>query len=118
MSKNDRIGGSDMTGQLRQGDVLLVPVDTQPPSVLSPVPEAVLAWGEITGHAHRLRGEVLDWTDSRGTRFVRVTGSEPGSLSHEDHDPVPAAVVSPGQTYRVVPQREWDLSGQWRQVVD
>jgi len=108
-----------MTGQIRQGDVLLVPVDTQPPSALSPVPEAVLAWGEQTGHAHRLRGAaVLDWTDSQGTRFVRIAGGEPGSLSHEDHDPEPAPVVEPGQTYRVIPQREWDLSGQWRTVAD
>jgi hypothetical protein len=49
---------------------------------------------------------------------VRVEGDEPGTLQHEDHDPSPAAVAVPGQTYRVIRQREWELSGQWRQVAD
>lgn len=45
-------------GQIRQGDVLLVPVQAEPPA-LAPVAEVVLAWGEVTGHAHRLSGAVL-----------------------------------------------------------
>jgi len=53
-----------------------------------------------------------------GQVFVRVLGSEPGALSHEDHDPVPARVVASEQTYRVIQQREWSLAGQWQQVAD
>lgn len=106
-----------MTGQIRQGDVLLVPVDEQPPSNAVKTDEAVLALGEVTGHAHRLTGNVLDW-ERDGVRFVRVIGREAGSISHEEHDPAPAAVVAPEQTYRVVPQKEWDLSGQWQEVRD
>ena len=105
-----------MIGSIRQGDVLLVPVDKEPPVDLAPVTQIILALGESTGHAHRLSGLVLDWEVDE-QRYVRVDG-EAGLLSHEDHDPVPAAVVESGQTYRVVLQEEWDLAGQWRKVED
>jgi hypothetical protein len=68
--------------------------------------------------AHRLAGlSVLDW-EIGGERFVRVQGGDMGTISHEDHDPKPVAVVHPGQTYEVRRQRELDLSGEWRQVAD
>lgn len=105
-----------MNGQIRQGDILLVPVDVEPPKNAQPVPLVVLAEGELTGHAHRLRGQVIEWNVGQ-QRYVRVVG-DAGTLQHEDHDPTPAAVVVPEQTYRVVPQREWSLEGQWRTVVD
>ena len=103
-------------GQIRQGDVLLVPVGEPPPEGTGVQAEAVLAVGEVSGHAHRLTGVVQDWQAS-GRRFVRVLAA-PGNLSHEDHDPTPAAVIPAGQTYEVILQREWDLAGQWRQVID
>ncbi|MCC6388311.1 MAG: hypothetical protein IT302_13135 [Dehalococcoidia bacterium] len=46
-------------GQIRQGDVLLVPVDTAPPADAARTSEVVLALGEITGHAHRLSGAAV-----------------------------------------------------------
>lgn len=101
---------------IRQGDVLLVPVDMEPPPGLQPQDEVVLALGEATGHAHRLGGAVLEWSD--GTeRYVRVLGA-PGTLTHEEHDPVPAPVVPAEVTFKVVRQREWDLAGQFRIVGD
>ena len=103
------------TGQIRQGDVLLLPVEVMPP-LIEARPEAILALGEVTGHAHRLTGNVLDWTVG-DRRFVRVL-EMPGSISHEEHDPTPAAVVPAGQTFEVIAQREWDLAGQWQQVRD
>lgn len=105
-----------MAEQIRQGDILLVPVDIAPPADSTPVELVVLAEGEMTGHAHRLRGSVVEWNVGE-QRYVRVMG-DAGTLQHEDHDPVPAAVVEADVTYRVVPQREWDLSGQWRRVAD
>lgn len=104
-------------GQIRQGDVLLLPVDVAPPDGIEALSQIVLAEGEVTGHAHRLSGAVLEWQDGVN-RYVRAVSDGPATLGHEDHDPTPAAVVWPGQTYRVVQQREWDLSGQWRQVAD
>jgi len=105
-------------GQIRQGDILLIPVAMQRPADARLTGELVLAEGEITGHAHRLRAaEVYEW-HTGDQRYVMVGGSAPGTLSHEDHDPAPAPVVEPGVAYRVVPQQEWDLEGQWRQVRD
>lgn len=103
--------------QIRQGDVLLVAVEKEPPQEITPRNQVILAEGEATGHAHRLTGNVLEWTEG-DDRFVRIIGQAAGELSHEDHDPTPVAVVEPDVTYRVIPQRETDLSGQWRKVVD
>ena len=105
-------------GQIRQGDILLVPVAQAPPKDCEVRQEVVLAEGELTGHAHRVHAPTVKTWELDGDRYVLVDGAEPGALSHEDHDPTPAAVVEPGQTYRVVRQQEWDLSGQWRQVLD
>lgn len=107
-----------MYKQVRQGDILLVAVDVAPPEDARRTSEVILAVGEVTGHAHRLHADaILEWSMD-GQRYVYVLGEAPGAISHEEHDPAPAAVVTPEVTYRVVPQREWDLSGQWRPVVD
>ena len=106
-------------GQIRQGDVLLEPVEGMtPPESAIVSPEVILALGEVTGHAHRLRGTtVYEWSVG-GERYVRVGGDRPGTIAHEDHDPIPAAIVVPETTYRVIQQREWDLSQQWKRVLD
>ena len=44
----------DGDGQIRQGDVLLVPVDNVAPAAATTKVQVILAEGEITGHAHRL----------------------------------------------------------------
>src|SRR4030042_3548913 len=107
-----------MLNQIRQGDVLLVATEKALPKGLKPHNQVILAEGETTGHAHRLKAkEVYDWNE-KGQRYIHVKGEHPGELSHEEHDPVAAAVVEPGVTYRVIPQQEWDLSGQWRKVGD
>ena len=107
-----------MTGQIRQGDILLIPVTLEAPAGCRGRSEVVLAEGEVTGHAHRLAGaEVLDWSVG-GQRYVQVVGEAAGTLRHEDHDPSPAAVVEPGVTYRVVRQRQFSLADEWEQVRD
>ena len=108
-----------MYRQIRQGDVLLIAVDgVQPPADARHTSEVVLALGEVTGHAHRLQAaDILEWSED-DQRYVYVLGHELGSVTHEEHDPRPAPVVAPEMAYRVVPQREWDLRGQWRPVVD
>lgn len=104
-------------GQIRQGDVLLIPVAVERPADARVTAEVVLAEGELTGHAHRLSApQVWEWK-VLGQRHVQVGGA-PGTLTHEDHDPQGARVVEEGATYRVVRQQQLDLSGQWRQVRD
>ena len=103
--------------QIREGDVLLVAVQKNRPAGVAGKGAVILAEGEVTGHAPRLTGTaVYDWPEE-GKRYVRVEGSV-GSLSHEEHDPTPAAVVIEGVTYQVIPQQEWNLDDQWQKVRD
>jgi len=102
--------------QIRQGDVLLEKVDRLPPKEIKPQREVVLAEGELTGHAHRVKSSAIyDWSEDN-QRYIMVKGE--GELFHEDHDPVPAKVLEPNTTWRVIPQKEWNLEGQWRRVID
>ena len=101
--------------QIRQGDVLLMAVNIKPPKGLKPKQEIILAEGELTGHAHRLRGkEIFEWNVG-GQRYFRAIE---GELSHEDHDPTPVRVLNPDVTYQIIHQQEWSLEQQWRRVVD
>ena len=110
---------SDDAVQVRQGDVLLVPVDRIPAAVKPVRRDAgrvVLAYGEVTGHAHAIRSSAATLLETVGGRFLRVTA--PVVLDHEEH----AAIdVRPG-TYRVVIQREYvatvDSIEWWRRVED
>ncbi len=102
---------------IRQGDILMVAVDTPPPSFVRPVTSVTLAEGETTGHCHTLMGAaVLVWHINDQT-YVRVEGS-PGSIMHPDHDPVACPALELEQTYQIIRQKEWDLGGQWRQIQD
>jgi len=101
-----------MNKLIRQGDVLLVPVNEAPPTNAKIVTSVILAEGEATGHNHVIEApRIARWED-----FICVM-DDIGTLSHPDHDPVPAKVVPPG-TYRVVRQQEYTLSGMWKQVID
>ena len=98
----------------RQGDILLVAVSQLPSEV---VPEQrqgdiILALGEVTGHAHRIRAVECHTWNIAGQRYLFV--DQPVVLSHEEHG---AISVAPG-VYQVVQQKELDLSGEWRNVVD
>lgn len=90
--------------QVRQGDVLLVPVDDVPETA-RPVARAagrvILAEGEATGHAHAIRSSGATLLETGEERYLRVGG--PVTLDHEEHAPI---TVVPG-TYRVVIQREY-----------
>ena len=113
----------------RQGDVLLIKVSELPKKVknVTPKDRIVLAYGEVTGHAHAIYPEksldltVLDkvkqrfaandtqpmrlkaklW-DGGAERFLQVI--EKTALRHEEHLPIP---LDPG-VYKVVRQREYD----------
>jgi hypothetical protein len=99
---------------LRQGDVLLLPVDSIPSSVM-PVPTAqhrgrpclVVARGERTGHAHTLPADpaITLFSGEEGTSigFLEVRGDET-CLRHEEHRPLPIAAGR----YRVIMQRQHD----------
>jgi hypothetical protein len=89
-------------GMLRQGDVLLVPVE-RAVGLTSKEPvdeEIVLALGERTGHAHVVRGRARS-ASTTTARYLLVDG--PATLVHDEHDPI---ALAPG-AYEVRRQREW-----------
>jgi hypothetical protein len=97
-------------GLIRQGDLLLVPVDWVPEQArLVRSGRLVLAEGEMTGHAHVVDDEraSLHSVDRAATRsatwFLRVEEGEPVLLVHQEHD---ALSVLPG-VYEVRRQREY-----------
>ena len=102
---------------VRQGDVLLVAVEAIPDdAVEQPRDESrrvVLAYGEVTGHAHSLHEPGVSMLCAANQEvFLRVV--EPSNLVHEEHDRI---AIPPG-LYRVVRQREWTDEDEPVQVVD
>lgn len=97
-----------MNAQMRQGDVFLRPASTVAGRRLDgPV---VLAYGEVTGHAHQVVADPADvgetppaalFEDPDGARYLLV--ERPCLLVHEEHGPIHLA---PG-AYHVIRQREY-----------
>lgn len=108
-----------MRRMVRQGDVLLVPVEQAPVDV-EPVEldrgRIVLAHGEATGHAHVVEGEAAELVSAAGAEelYLLVHGETPALLRHDEHDPIP---LDPG-AYRVVRQREYAPSGETHAPVE
>ena len=90
----------------RQGDVLIREV-AEVPEGAKMLPRdrgrVVLAYGEVTGHAHVIaeRDAELLSVSGQVDRWLRVRSQ--AVLAHEEHA---AIAIAPG-TYRVSIQREW-----------
>jgi hypothetical protein len=92
----------------RQGDVLLVecgdvPADAKP--LKRQRGKLILARGEVTGHHHAVLERDAELVESESAKavFLKIMGSGPALLTHQEHAPIE---VPPG-TYRVVQQREY-----------
>lgn len=102
----------------RQGDVLIVAVDSIPDDATALARTkrgVVLAEGEVTGHAHRIpsRHASLYRTET-DARYLRVMGPAPVALRHEEHQ----TVELPPGNYRVSIHREYQPGELPRQVQD
>lgn len=101
---------------VRQGDVLLVPVRKLPPG-LTRAPETtgkvVLAYGEVTGHHHRIETpeKAVLW-DAGAERYLHVL--ERCDLLHEEHNTI---TLSPG-VYLIPVQVSMTIDRLPRRVVD
>jgi hypothetical protein len=107
-----------MTRQYRQGDVLLCAIDEIP---LRAMPEpstddrVVLAWGELTGHAHVFPAHEarLFRDEASGRAFVAI--AEGGAaLVHEEH----TLIRVPEGQYELRRQREYTPQRRPRYVAD
>jgi hypothetical protein len=98
----------------RQGDVLLLKMDKLPENV-HPVDwqeRVVLAYGEVTGHAHAISTRYATMYMWQGERLLQV---KPGAkLVHEEH----GTIALPEGVYKVVQQREYVPEALPRDVVD
>ena len=104
---------------IRHGDVLIVPVELAgklsldiPSSKGEPAKDLILAYGEVTGHAHRITAGVAT-LERFENGDARLSVTEAATLSHEEH----AAVVIPAGDYVIKLQREYTPEG-WAYVRD
>lgn len=105
---------------VRQGDVLLVAIDPKkiPAGARLRAKDngrVILAYGEVTGHSHRVEGgnaALLDAPD--GSVYLTIDQLIGGaSIVHEEHGTIP--LTRPA--YKQLPQREY-TPGELRQVAD
>lgn len=94
--------------QYRQGDVLIVRLDGKMPEGCETVKRdkgrVVLAYGEVTGHAHAITGRSHAlYTEPKAKRtFLRVVKTT-AVLRHEEHE----TVKLPAGDYEIKHQREY-----------
>ena len=77
---------------VRQGDVLAIKIDQEIPSGAEKIESdkgTVLAYGEVTGHAHRLDDTKTELFEHNNQRFLNV--KEATNLVHEEHTKIPFA---------------------------
>ena len=100
-----------MNAIYRQGDVLIRAIaDAEVPAEVKPVARdrgrVVLAYGEVTGHAHAINAEgahlFRETAPEKPRTFLRIIKTE-ALLRHEEHAPVK---LVPG-AYEVIHQREY-----------
>lgn len=72
---------------------------------------AILAYGEKTGHTHRLEGRGQVWRQD--TRLY-LKLEQPSQVVHDEHGPI---TLGPG-TYEVIGQREYVSPEEDRRVFD
>lgn len=99
-----------MEKQYRHGDVFIRETGAIPPGAATVEPDrgrVVLAYGEVTGHAHAFEpyARVCMFRDDgggRGRRFIDV-GRGGAELKHEEH----TTIAVPEGRFEVVQQREY-----------
>jgi hypothetical protein len=107
--------------QVRQGDVFIERIDDPVPAGAKPVAadkgRTVLAYGEVTGHAHALPSSAkLYRMEDHGSGVGVVSWLEldrPATLKHEEHRPIKL----PQGRYIVRTHREYS-PGEIRSVAD
>jgi hypothetical protein len=92
-----------MTKQYRQGDVFFQEIDKLPDGV-EVTNNPILAYGEVTGHSHRVcnADACQMFVDKSGNVYIVSTGEV--NIGHEEHGPV---TLPPG-IHVVTRQREYD----------
>jgi len=92
--------------QARQGDIFFEAVEGLPKKSKK-AGSPVIAYGEVTGHAHRMESlEGCDvYVDTEGEMYIQ-TKNDSSTIVHDEHGPV----TFPKGTFKVTRQREYDAS--------
>lgn len=105
-----------MKNYYRHGDISFHPIDELPENLkeIKHDGEYILAYGEATGHHHKIVGDRLEiFQDSEGRHYLKV--NVPSDLTHQEHHTI---TFQPG-IYRQEQEREFDY---WqlavRRVID
>jgi len=95
----------------RHGDVVIIPGNIPENAKSDSNTKVVLAYGEVTGHSHRIDNGALLFKFNNKT-YLRVT--EPFAvLKHEEHK----ALKIPQGEYEIKIQQDYEPDG-WKKVVD
>jgi len=96
----------------RHGDILIETAAAIPPGARKR-PTVVLAWGELTGHSHRIEAPAAaEIWERREATYLNVL-RETARLVHQEHKPI----TLPRGVYRFWHQREYTPQA-IRRVVD
>jgi len=100
--------------QIRQGDVLLIPIKAIPTDAQAVARDrgrVILAYGEVTGHAHA----IMEPTVTKLAHGIAeyLDAPQGATLLHEEHE----TIEVPAGTYCIVHQREYTPE-QIRRVAD
>ena len=98
----------------RQGDVLIQQIEKLPAGANQVEWEGrvILAYGEVTGHAHAISTDHAKMYTWEGDRLLEI---KPGAkLVHEEH----ATILLPEGFYTVIQQREYVPEAPPRDVLD
>jgi len=95
----------------RHGDVILQKINNIIPT-MKKGKTLTLAEGEVTGHFHVLKGDLM-FAEKDNEKFVEIL-SNTAILTHQEHD----TLELPQGKYKYLIQREVDLSGEIKQVMD
>lgn len=96
----------------RHGDVMIQSCNAIPTQARK-LPHLILAKGELTGHAHRVREREGNDLYQFGGEFYLQVSDAPATVVHEEHNEIS---LDPG-TYRIWIQREYSPEA-IRRVVD
>ena len=88
----------------RHGDVYIYATEAIP-ATAKKIKSCILAEGEVTGHAHRLTGEVDVFEDTDGTLYLAPTDAV---VTHEEHTEIPTREMDDHEFSTTRIQREWN----------
>ena len=96
-----------MTTIYRQGDVLIRAEEHTISASATNVPRnegrLVLAYGEVTGHAHAITDALAELFEEKDGALYLKVGADGATVRHEEHAPIHLGAG----VYRIVHQREY-----------